>query len=74
MFRWRENGWRRSKNKEIENLDIIQSYYRAIKKGYRIDLRKCAGHENKWNILVDKIAKGLDNQAEEVSINEQIIY
>lgn len=59
IFTWRNNGWKRSGNKPIENLDIMKKYIELYDKGYRIDLRKVKGHDgNKWNELADKIAKG----------------
>lgn len=59
MFRWASNNWRKSDNKIPENLDLIQAYYEAYQKGYRINLKKIPGHSgNKWNDMADKLAKG----------------
>lgn len=59
MYGWANNGWRKSDKKIPENLDLIQAYYNLVKKGYRIDLRKVAGHSGiKGNELADMIATG----------------
>ena len=59
MYGWANNGWRKGDKKIPENLDLIQAYYNLVKKGYRIDLRKVAGHSGiKGNELADMIATG----------------
>lgn len=62
MYNWANNGWVKSDKKEPENLELIQTYYYLIKKGYRIDLRKVTGHSGvKGNELADMIATGKIN-------------
>lgn len=57
MFSWASRGWLKSDNKEPENLDLIQAYYKLYNRGYRIDLRKCRGHAgDHWNEQADKLA------------------
>lgn len=59
MFRWANNGWKNSSKKTPENLDLIQQYYNLYQQGYRIDLRKVAGHAgNEFNELADRLATG----------------
>lgn len=59
MFNWERKGWIKSDKKIPENLDIIKEYFSLFQQGYRIDLRKCAGHAgNEYNELADKLAKG----------------
>ena len=59
MFNWARKGWIKSDKQVPENLDLIQAYYNLVKKGYRIDLRKVAGHSGiKGNELADMIATG----------------
>ena len=59
MWGWADKGWLKSDNKPPENLELIQTYYDLWNKGYRIDLRKCAGHSNiYWNEVADKLAVG----------------
>lgn len=59
MFNWERRGWIKADKKIPENLDIIQEYFDLFKQGYRIDLRKCAGHQGvEYNELADKLAKG----------------
>ena len=59
MWNWKRNGWKRSKNKPVENLDLVQKYDSLISKGYKIELRKVAGHTGiKWNEIADALATG----------------
>ena len=59
MHSWARKGWIKSDKKTPENLDIIQNYFNALNKGYKIDLRKVAGHSGiKWNEVADKLATG----------------
>lgn len=65
MFSWQKNGWRKSDKKIPENLDLIQGYYDLYRLGYRIDLRKIAGHAgHKWNELADDLATGRKTEEE----------
>lgn len=57
VWSWRKRGWLKSDNKTPENLDLIQAYCELYDKGYRINLRKCAGHSGiPGNELADKMA------------------
>ena len=57
MFRWADKKWLESDNKTPENLDLIKKYYELYQQGYRIDLRKVAGHSgNYWNEVADQMA------------------
>lgn len=59
IYSWAANGWRRSKNQEILNLDLVQKYWDLYNKGYRIDLRKIKGHAGyKGNERADALATG----------------
>jgi ribonuclease HI len=59
VFRWERAGWRNSSKKVPENLELVQAYYDWYQQGYRIDLRKIAGHQgNYWNEIADKLATG----------------
>lgn len=70
MFSWAKRGWVKSDNKTPENLDLIQAYYDLWQKGYRIDLRKCAGHSGvHWNEQADKLAVAAKLGQEQVIIN-----
>lgn len=62
MFRWANNGWRKSDKNIPENLDLIQAYYNHYTDGYRIELIKVKGHSgNKWNEMADGLATGRIN-------------
>ena len=57
IWGWERRGWLKDDNKEPENLDLIQAYYKLYTQGYRIDLRKCLGHSGDyWNEQADKLA------------------
>ena len=59
MFNWANNNWKKSDKKAPENLELIQAYYEHYQKGYRIDLRKCPGHDGiLGNEIADKLATG----------------
>lgn len=59
MWNWKNNGWRRAMNQPIENLDLVRKYDELIQKGYKIDLRKVAGHSGvKYNEVADGLATG----------------
>ena len=70
MWSWAQQGWTKSDNKEPENLDLIQTFYDYWNKGYRIDLRKCRGHDptNHWNCMADKLAVSAKNNLQQVTI------
>ena len=71
MFGWAKRGWVKGDNKTPENLDLIQAYYNCWNNGYRIDLRKCAGHsgKNDWNAKADKLAVAAKKGATQTFIN-----
>lgn len=56
---WKANGWVRSGNKPLENLDLIKEWDRLCNEGYQIDLRYIKGHSGEiWNEIADKLATG----------------
>ena len=56
MYIWENNNWKRSKNEEIKNLDIIKEIYNLRDLAH---VKKVKGHDtNYWNNYVDKIATG----------------
>lgn len=60
MYKWEANGWKRAKNKPVENLDLVQKIYVLLhSKKENIEIRKCAGHVGILeNELADALAKG----------------
>ena len=60
MYKWKDNGWKRSKNKPVENLDLVQKIYDLLHSHKEdIEIRKCAGHAGILeNELADALAKG----------------
>lgn len=59
IFKWANNNWKRSKNQEILNLDLVKKYYLLYEQGHRIDLRKVNGHHGiEGNEIADALAKG----------------
>ena len=59
MFSWAKKGWLKADNKIPENLDLIKPFYNYWQQGFRIELKKIAGHAgHKWNELADQLATG----------------
>lgn len=62
IFSWEANGWRRSKNQPIENLDLVKTLYNYINKNsFKSQVRvvKCPGHRGVLgNELADALATG----------------
>lgn len=68
---WATNGWKRAKNKPLENLDLIKKYYQLINNGYSIDLRKVQGHSGiRYNELADRLATDKITVEEALKIRE----
>ena len=62
MYSWERNGWKRPKNQEVKNLEIIKQIYKLANLA---EIRKVPGHSGiKWNEYVDKLAKN------EIKINQ----
>lgn len=62
MYSWEKNGWKRPKNQEVKNLEIIKQIYELA---HLADIRKISGHSGvKWNEYVDGLATG------KIKINE----
>ncbi len=56
MYSWADNNWKRPKNQEVKNLDLIQEIYRLA---YLAEIKKVKGHSTDyWNNYVDTLAKG----------------
>ena len=56
MYKWERNGWKRPKNQEVKNLDIIKQIYELADIA---EIRKVSGHSGiYWNEYVDKLATG----------------
>lgn len=57
---WAKNGWKRNGNKDIENLDLIQSLYKYITIDFfncQVKIEKVLGHSgNIYNELADALA------------------
>jgi ribonuclease HI len=67
MYGWAKRGWVKSDNREPENLDLIQAFYKLTQQGYAIDLRKCHGHSgDHWNEQADKLAVAAKEGASKV--------
>ena len=76
MYSWKRNGWRRPKNQEVKNLEIIKQIFELADMA---ELRKVKGHsDNKWNNYVDNLATGKiqikDNKDENYITNNNYLY
>lgn len=57
IWKWAENDWRRSRNKPIENLDLIKKIYNLLKGNNRVKIEKVNGHAGVLgNELADALA------------------
>ena len=58
VISWQRNGWKNSKKKEVENLDLWMQLIN-LTKDHRIVWNKVKGHaDNEYNNLCDKLARG----------------
>ena len=56
MYSWERNGWKRPKNQEVKNLNLIKQIFELADLA---EIRKVKGHSNdKWNNYADKLATG----------------
>ena len=56
MYSWERNGWKRPKDQEVKNLEIIKQIFELA---HLAEIRKVKGHsDNKWNNYADKLATG----------------
>ena len=56
MYSWERNGWKRPKNQEVKNLNLIKQIFELADLA---EIRKVKGHSsNKWNEYADKLATG----------------
>jgi ribonuclease HI len=79
IFNWYANGWKRAKNKTIENLDLIQVLYKYINTDFfknQIIVKKVQGHNgNIGNEIADAIAvkdKRKINKFKQYLINSKV--
>jgi len=57
MYSWERNGWKRPKNQEVKNLNLIKQIFELADLA---EIRKIKGHaSNKWNEYADKLATGV---------------
>ncbi len=57
MYNWERNGWKRPKNQEVKNLNLIKQIFELADLA---EIRKVKGHsDNKWNNYADKLATGV---------------
>jgi len=57
MYNWERNGWKRPKNQEVKNLNLIKQIFELANLA---EIRKVKGHsDNKWNEYADKLATGV---------------
>ena len=56
MYSWERNEWKRPRDQEVKNLEIIKKIYKLA---HLASIKKVAGHSGiKWNEYADKLAVG----------------
>lgn len=58
IYGWRKNGWKKSDNKPVQNVDLWEELY-ALTKIHEVTFHKVAGHaDNELNNRCDELARG----------------
>lgn len=66
MHGWASRGWKKSDNKEPENLDLVKILYEEMKFERAIKVKKIKGHAgHEFNELADDLAKEGTEKAKE---------
>lgn len=59
IWKWKKNGWKRSKGKPVENLDLVKKYDELVQEGFMAFIKKVPGHSGvQWNEIADQLATG----------------
>ena len=76
MYNWYYQNWKNSKNKTIENLDLIQTLYNYCNSEFpNFYIKKIKGHVGEvGNELADAIATGDKDKIRKIFDNNQLIY
>lgn len=76
IFNWARNNWKNSKNKTVENLEIMKVLYRLLtvtEPNY--DIQKIAGHSGEiGNELADALATNDENKFEKILKENDVKY
>lgn len=74
IWKWAANGWKRSKNKEIENLHLVKKIYKYMNRDFpNFQIIKCAGHSGKiGNELADALASSNIDKFDKILKNNKI--
>lgn len=64
IWKWSKNSWCNSKNKQVENLDLVKEIYNYInKENYHCQIIKVSAHTgNIFNEVADALATGNHNK------------
>ena len=75
MYKWKANGWRRPKNKPIENLHLVQNIYDLLASRRKdIEVKKCSGHAGIIeNELADALATGNQSKFQKILVQNNIL-
>lgn len=77
IYKWYHNGWKRAKNKDIENLDLVQELYKYLNTDFyrnQIKVEKVQGHKGIiGNEMADWLATGKIDYFEWYGINNNYI-
>lgn len=75
IWGWAKNNWRNSKNKEVENIDLVKEIYKYLNiEFFNCQVKKCSGHSGELgNELADALATGDRKKMERLLEDNEIL-
>lgn len=77
MWTWFKNGWKRSGNKPVENLDLIQEIFKLYNRSFVVNfvVKKCKGHNGELgNEIADAAATNNQSKLAKIFLENDISY
>lgn len=75
IWGWAKNNWCNSKNKEVENIDLVKEIYKYLTIDFfNCQVKKCSGHSGELgNELADALATGNCKKMEKLLEDNEIL-
>jgi ribonuclease HI len=75
IWKWAKSDWCNSKNKEVENIDLVKEIYNYLNTDFfNFQIKKCSGHSGEaGNELADALATGNHDKFNKIIKNNDII-